>query len=74
MDLPLRFTFVHIENRDGTIDSICLQCHTTVYKSFWEADLDQAETLHACNSDPLVPGSPFLRRAASIIPSCSQQF
>lgn len=55
MNFPFGFTFLHSERRDGTIESVCLQCHAIVYKSFWEADLDQAEKLHACNPDLPAP-------------------
>lgn len=41
--------FVHRENSDGTIDSICRSCYATVCTSPWESDLDVAEKNHRCD-------------------------
>ena len=71
MDSSLRPTFVHRANRDGTEDSICLQCSVIVCTSVWEDDLDQAKKIHACNPDPLAPWNAFLQGGPSILPSCS---
>lgn len=40
--------FVHRSNRNGTTDTICRQCLTTVATATWEAELDRAERVHAC--------------------------
>lgn len=42
--------FVHRSNRNGTTDTICRQCLTTVATATWEAELDRAERVHACNA------------------------
>lgn len=40
--------FPHRMNKNGTIDSICPRCFTTVGCSTWEADLDRMEAAHVC--------------------------
>lgn len=40
--------FPHRMNKNGTIDSICPLCFTTVGCSTWEADLDRIEAAHVC--------------------------
>jgi hypothetical protein len=40
-------------NNNGTIDSICLGCYTTIATSTWEADLDRIEAAHVCESSRL---------------------
>ena len=42
------FEFTHHMNKNGTIDSICPRCFTTVGCSTWEADLDRMEAQHVC--------------------------
>ena len=69
MDSSLRPIFVHRANRNGTEDSICLQCSVIVCTSVWEDDLDRAEKIHACN--PLRPWNSLMQRDPSILPSCS---
>ncbi len=49
MTSPVRPAFVHRENRDGTIESLCRKCCVTVCTAVWEADLDEAEKIHACD-------------------------
>jgi len=71
MDSSLRPIFVHRANRNGTEDSICLQCSVIVGTSVWEDDLDRAEKIHACNPDPLAPWNALMQRDQSILPSCS---
>lgn len=44
-----RLTFAHRNNPDGTTDSICRQCFTTVFTSIWEAELERAERDHVCD-------------------------
>jgi hypothetical protein len=46
--VPARATFAHRSNRNGTTDSICHRCFATVATATWEADLDRAERVHAC--------------------------
>lgn len=41
--------FPHRMNNDGTTDSICPKCFTTVGCSTWEADLDRMEAAHICD-------------------------
>jgi hypothetical protein len=43
------FEFPHRMNKDGTTDSICPRCFTTVGRSTWEADLDRMEAAHSCD-------------------------
>ena len=50
--LPIHFVhphFPHRMNKDGTTDSICPQCFTTIGCSTWEADLDRMEAAHLCD-------------------------
>jgi len=42
------FEFSHRMKNDGTIDSVCPRCFTTVGCSTWEADLDRMEAAHTC--------------------------
>lgn len=49
MSSPASPVFVHRENREGTIDSICRACYVTVGTSAWEADLERAEKDHVCD-------------------------
>jgi len=41
--------FSHHFNRDGTIDSVCPHCSTTVGTSTWEAVLESIESAHCCD-------------------------
>jgi|HubBroStandDraft_6_1064221.scaffolds.fasta_scaffold3950660_1 hypothetical protein len=41
--------FVHRENADGTYDSFCRKCFTTIQSAKCEADLRDAETEHTCD-------------------------
>ncbi len=43
-----RPTFPHRRNRDGTFDSICSQCFSTVATEGTEAELKKAEEDHVC--------------------------
>lgn len=45
--------FGHRANDDGTIDSICCQCFTTVASSNHENDLERCERGHSCDPDQL---------------------
>jgi hypothetical protein len=42
------FTFQHIANFDGTSDSICLRCWSTITSSHNECSLEEAERTHIC--------------------------
>lgn len=42
--------FVHRENRDGSFDSICVECFATVATGSTESDLAQPESRHTCNA------------------------
>lgn len=41
--------FSHRENRDGTIDSICLTCYATIASSHSVDDLNAHEKEHRCD-------------------------
>lgn len=41
--------FAHRSNRNGTTDTICRQCFATVATATWEAELERAERMHACD-------------------------
>jgi hypothetical protein len=43
--------FVHRDNRDGTLDSVCSRCFATVAIAKHEADLEAAEKYRALQSD-----------------------
>ena len=45
--------FGHRANDDGTIDSICSQCFTTIASSSHESDLERCERSNSCNPDQL---------------------
>jgi len=42
--------FLHRVNEDGTIDSICCDCFTTVATRFSKRDLELEEKEHNCDS------------------------
>lgn len=46
---PTRPKFVHRNNRDGTIDTICRECFVTVATCRRETDLEQPERNHTCD-------------------------
>jgi hypothetical protein len=43
-----RFAFQHLSKYDGTSDSICLRCHSTIASSHNEHSLEEAERTHIC--------------------------
>ncbi|HKF50278.1 MAG TPA: hypothetical protein VKB38_23150 [Terracidiphilus sp.] len=43
---PVKFT--HRDNGDGTFDSICWECFTTIATANCEGDLEKPEQSHAC--------------------------
>ena len=43
-----RFAFQHVDNYDGTTDSICLRCHRTIASSQDEYSFEEAEENHIC--------------------------
>ena len=43
-----RTTFAHRHKPDGSFDSICTQCFTTVATGFTEIELQAAESAHDC--------------------------
>jgi hypothetical protein len=47
-DLLLRNGFAHGLNKDGTADSICLFCYSTVASLKNENELNGAEAIHNC--------------------------
>lgn len=46
---PAHTPFVRRANANGTTDTICTRCFTTVATAMWESDLDEAEQRHLCN-------------------------
>jgi hypothetical protein len=52
-------SFQHRHNKDGTIDSICIDCLMTIATSEVEADLAQFERDHTC--DPSFPAWKTIR-------------
>jgi hypothetical protein len=63
------FEFSHRMNKDGTTDSICPRCFTTIGRSTWEADLDRMEAAHACDPTRLASFSQHRR-----MPVASERF
>lgn len=63
MALPTRIQFfTHRKNADGTVDSICRQCLTTVAIEHLESMLCQREREHICDlSLELQPRYKFTR-------------
>jgi hypothetical protein len=49
MVLPIPPFFPHRRNRDGSFDSICLQCLLTIANARTEADLAKYDKYHVCN-------------------------
>ncbi len=47
-DLPLLLQFVHRNNEDGTVDSICGCCAKTIASSADSNTLTEAEVMHRC--------------------------
>jgi hypothetical protein len=43
--------FSHRFNQDGTVDSICFRCLTTIATSSHEADLERCERGHHCDPE-----------------------
>jgi hypothetical protein len=46
-DLRIPF-FPHRLNKDGTYDSICLQCYATVANALTSAELEEYDAKHIC--------------------------
>lgn len=42
--------YPHRLNRDGSFDSICPRCFTTIHSSIREEELHQYEEVHTCES------------------------
>jgi hypothetical protein len=42
--------YAHRYNLNGTTDSICKECFSTIATAIWEADLERAERTHVCES------------------------
>lgn len=49
MDLQVTPSFAHRHNKNGTIDSICKKCFSTVATSNWEFALEPQELAHVCD-------------------------
>lgn len=58
----VRFEFPHRMNKDGTIDSTCPRCFSTVGCSIWEAELDRMEAAHICEPARLAAFNDHHRR------------
>jgi len=56
--------FSHRTNPDGTIDSICPRCYTTIGNAHWEADLERMEADHTCDPVQLAYFEEGRRRGA----------
>jgi hypothetical protein len=61
---PTALFFPHRRNRDGSFDSICLNCFLTVAKSFSESELEEFEEKHYCKHSSMIAGLPGYRMAA----------
>ncbi len=48
------FAYQHVANYDGTSDSICLRCHSTIASSHNEESLERAERIHMCTQVDLL--------------------
>jgi len=46
--------FIHLLNKDGTVDSICRHCFVTVATAHRKSDLESEERGHVCESYGLV--------------------
>ena len=49
MDTHAILAYVHLPNRDGSVDSMCNVCFATLASVRDEADLAQYERTHVCN-------------------------
>ena len=52
MQEPCKSEFKHRDNQDGTFDSICLRCFSTVCTACSESALTSAEETHSCSPVP----------------------
>ena len=51
---PVRHpVFAHRQNKEGTVDSICMKCFATVALSLREAEVEQREHGHRCDPEAL---------------------
>ena len=66
-DLEIPF-FPHKLNRDGTYDSICLQCFATVATAPVSSDLDRYDLEHKCDESASREQN-FLARIRSLVKS-----
>jgi hypothetical protein len=48
MQEPSRSGFSHRHNRDGSFDTICICCFSTVHSADAESELSSAELSHEC--------------------------
>jgi hypothetical protein len=46
--IPAAFSFAHRNNRDGTVDSICLGCFVTIATEWSKSELLEIEKQHEC--------------------------
>ena len=53
MDPVTRPVFAHRQNKEGTVDSICMKCFATVALSLREAEIEQREQGHRCDPEAL---------------------
>jgi hypothetical protein len=67
MTYPVKPTFPHRHNKDGTVDSICSECLLTVATVRVERELTQHEEAHECNPLRLhlLGADPFRRSLVS---------
>ncbi|HKF48865.1 MAG TPA: hypothetical protein VKB38_16015 [Terracidiphilus sp.] len=57
--------FVRRVNRDGSVDSICLECFATVATMDVEVQLDSSEREHVCEPGALYRFTSFLQPKAA---------
>ena len=53
MSVTLVVFYPHRRNRDGSFDSICLNCFVTVATATTEAELSKYDTRHVCEYSTL---------------------
>jgi hypothetical protein len=67
MPTLLRATFPHRHNANGSYDSICTVCYTTVASVRQEYELAAAESMHKCDPAILYQLSQYRTPAGSLL-------
>jgi hypothetical protein len=60
---PQIILFPHRQNRDGSLDSICITCFATVGSASTDAELSDFDKKHVCDPGQLSDQASFHRRA-----------